>query len=69
MDAEDAEGWRIADIHAEEFGSTRMRIAPLALLARWGLTRMGKSASIRLRNLGVRKIRVLRVYPFVEKTC
>ena len=33
MDAEDAEGWRIADIHAEVFGKTRMRIAMLARLA------------------------------------
>ena len=34
MDAEDAEGWRIADIHADVFGKTRKRIAMLALLAR-----------------------------------
>ena len=33
MDAEDTDGWRIADIHADVFGKTRMRIAMLALLA------------------------------------
>ena len=32
-DAEDADGWRIADIHADVFGRTRMRIAMLARLA------------------------------------